>query len=216
VGDTLEVPLRESDWTYLGETNNRAGLSYRERRTDTDGQTFVFKADAPGTYSLRFNRYNYRNDTTENEYVQVIVEEKPAAATARTAPPAPEASTIAPLAGPDEESAAKAESGLVAAAPAPEAIFPTDTLSQARTELEAGRVAEALALLDQIKAAFPSGSDETWWLYGQASEAPGQTRNIRAALDAYNRLLRDYPLSDRYEDARRRVSYLERFYANIR
>jgi outer membrane protein assembly factor BamD (BamD/ComL family) len=88
-------------------------------------------------------------------------------------------------------------------------------LSRAREEYDAGRVAEALGILDQFREQYPSGSDEAWWLYGQFLEANSPSRDIRSALDYYRRLLREYPQSSRYNDARRRISYLERYYFNI-
>jgi hypothetical protein len=36
------------------------------------------------------------------------------------------------------------------------------------------------------------------------------------SLDYYRRLVREYPQSRRYNDASRRIAYLERFYINIR
>jgi Tfp pilus assembly protein PilF len=92
---------------------------------------------------------------------------------------------------------------------------PDGYLRRVREEYEAGRVREALDLLDQFRARFPAGSDEAWWLYGQLLEAEGPGRDIRSALDYYRRLTREYPQSPRYAEARRRIAYLERYYFNI-
>jgi outer membrane protein assembly factor BamD (BamD/ComL family) len=86
---------------------------------------------------------------------------------------------------------------------------------KAGEEFDAGRVAGAIAVLDQFRERFPAGSDEAWWLYGQLYEANSPGRDIRAALDYYRRLVREYPQSRRYNDARRRIAYLERYYINI-
>jgi outer membrane protein assembly factor BamD (BamD/ComL family) len=93
---------------------------------------------------------------------------------------------------------------------------PEELLRQAREALEAGSIAQGLATLDRFREQFPAGSDEAWWLYGQLLEANGPDRDIRAALDYYRRLIREYPQSPRYDEARRRIAYLERFYLNIR
>jgi outer membrane protein assembly factor BamD (BamD/ComL family) len=76
-------------------------------------------------------------------------------------------------------------------------------------------VAAALSILDQFREAYPSGSDEAWWLYGQLLEANGPRRDVRSALDYYRRLIREYPQSSRFDEARRRIAYLERYYFNI-
>jgi outer membrane protein assembly factor BamD (BamD/ComL family) len=95
-------------------------------------------------------------------------------------------------------------------------LRPGDYPERARREFEAGRVASAIAILDQFRERYPSGSDEAWWLYGQFYEANSPSRDIRSALDYYRRLVREYPQSPRYNEARRRIAYLERYYINIR
>jgi outer membrane protein assembly factor BamD (BamD/ComL family) len=97
----------------------------------------------------------------------------------------------------------------------PAGSLPEDYLRKAREEFNAGRVAGAIAALDQFREQFPAGSDEAWWLYGQFYEANSPSRDIRTALDYYRRLVREYPQSRRYNDARRRIAYLERYYINI-
>jgi hypothetical protein len=88
-------------------------------------------------------------------------------------------------------------------------------LTLAKTEYDAGRIASSLDALGKYRAANPFGSDELYWLYGQALEANGPTKDIKTALDYYRRLVDEYPQSARYGDARRRIAYLERFYFNI-
>jgi hypothetical protein len=52
-------------------------------------------------------------------------------------------------------------------------------------------------------------------VYGQFYEANTPNRDILAALDSYRRLVREYAQSSRFDDARRRIAYLERYYINI-
>jgi TolA-binding protein len=94
-------------------------------------------------------------------------------------------------------------------------MLPENYLQKAREEFEAGKVASAIVLLDQFRERYPSGSDEAYWLYGQFYEANSPSRDILTALDYYRRLIREYPQSSRYNDARRRIAYLERYYINI-
>jgi TolA-binding protein len=95
-------------------------------------------------------------------------------------------------------------------------MTPSEYLDAARREYEAGRVATALAVLDQFRERYPAGTDEAWWLYGQFYEAGSPSRDTRAALDYYRRLVQEYPQSRHYNEARRRIAYLERYYINIR
>jgi hypothetical protein len=138
--------------------------------------------------------------------------EPPAVAPAVT-PPAPPAGAPA------------AETAGAPAADKPPPVEPPPALSQdtaaedylrsAREEYQGGRYPQSLAILDQFLAQFPLGSDEAYWLYAQACEQQGPTRNIRLALDYYRRLTAGYPQSRHYNDARRRIAYLERYYINI-
>lgn len=91
-----------------------------------------------------------------------------------------------------------------------------DYLAIARAESEAGRTASALASLDRARQLYPAGSDELWWLYGRLLEANGPTKDVKAALASYRKLVDEYPQSPRYEEAVKRAAYLERYYFEIR
>jgi hypothetical protein len=341
----VEIPFRGIGWVYLGEMGFRQGLVYGSRRLDPEGQSFIFRAEAAGTYGLKFYKQDFVRDYILNDYVQVIVGESPEAAATgwfnpvtdrgraiaeprwptaaqeaeafrdrdgaggtnragetgrsaapgqapaaesrpvrdtgpardtavpgqsaafpeRSAPPPASPDVAAPpapapqiaggrdtspqvlAAGPARSADRPGQSGAdpavpVAAVPVPapgealpdgspppgggsspaggaseaEAASPDLYLGRAREEFEAGRVAQALAILDRFRESFPAGSDETWWLYGQFYEANSPSRDIRSSLDYYRRLLREYPQSSRCNEARRRIAYLERYYINIR
>ncbi|MCL2809148.1 MAG: hypothetical protein FWD24_03660 [Treponema sp.] len=98
----------------------------------------------------------------------------------------------------------------------PSRLEPEQYLQSARSTFDTGNVASAIALLNQFMEQYPSGSDEAFWLLGQFYEANSPSRNILLSLDFYRRLVNEYPQSTRVNDARRRISYLERFYINIR
>jgi hypothetical protein len=105
--------------------------------------------------------------------------------------------------------------GIVPGETQPPKPLPEEYLRRGREEYEAGHIQQALAILEQFRSRFPQGSDESWWLLGQLYEANSPYRNIRLSMDCYRNLIRDYPQSLRYGDARRRIAYLERYYFNI-
>ncbi|MDR2073236.1 MAG: tetratricopeptide repeat protein [Spirochaetaceae bacterium] len=117
----------------------------------------------------------------------------------------------------------RAPDALPADPPSPDSLPPEvqspvagDWIRRAREEYDGGRIAGALNALDQFMRYYPGGSDEAYWLYGQSLEANNETtRDIRRSLEYYRRLVREYPQSSRYDEARRRIAYLERFYFNI-
>ncbi|MDR0494739.1 MAG: hypothetical protein LBG95_03825 [Treponema sp.] len=94
-------------------------------------------------------------------------------------------------------------------------LGPEGYIQKAREEFEAGRIAAAINVLDQFLQRYPIGSDEALWFLGQYYEANSPSRNILASLDCYRRLVQEYPQSNRYDDARRRIAYLQRYYINI-
>jgi outer membrane protein assembly factor BamD (BamD/ComL family) len=101
-------------------------------------------------------------------------------------------------------------------APQTEAPLSPDILLQrAKEAFDGGDAAAAIALLDRLKDYYPSGTDELYWYYGQFYEANTPSRNILLSLDYYKRLVNEYPQSSRFNDARRRIAYLERYYINI-
>ena len=91
-----------------------------------------------------------------------------------------------------------------------------DYIARAREEFTVGRIDVAISYLNRFRERFPSGSDEAWWLFAQCFGANSPSRNMLAALDFYRRLVRDFPQSSRAADARRRITYIERRFINIR
>jgi len=262
-GQMVEIPFRGSGWIFLGETGGQRGISFDVRRPDSDGQTFVFRAETEGEYSLRFYRRDFVRDIILNDHVQIVVETGGAAAgrviaerwpspidearilratgrldTAYPVEPIPQAipelaevpapvvpiPVVEPVAVPEPIPAVVTAAPPVVpnavpytiAEPVAQFLDPFELLQMARDEFDAGRVAEAIALLDLFTELYPSGSDEAWWLYGQFFEADSPSRNILYALSYYRRLVNEFPQSSRLTDARRRIAFLERFFINIR
>jgi len=72
-GQAVEVPFRGNGWIFLGETDGRRGISFDTRRPDSEGQTFVFRAETDGEYALRFYRRDFIRDIILNDHVRVII-----------------------------------------------------------------------------------------------------------------------------------------------
>ena len=99
---------------------------------------------------------------------------------------------------------------------ASESLSPDEYVRQAKQEFDTGHMEQALDILERMKQRYPSGTDEAWWLLGQLYESNSTARDIKQSLDYYRRLVNEYPQSNRVDDARRRIAYLERYYINIR
>jgi hypothetical protein len=311
VGQLIEIPFRGTGWVYLGEIASRRGIAYDSRRIDPEGQSFIFRAEEAGTYSLKFFRQDFIRDYILNDHVQVIVGEAPTAGagwfnpprdsgrvtaeprwpsvldeahiprgalvtpgsipsapaaprdTAPSTPVAPSApvapttpavqggtapavstAPVAPTA--PATPSAPARETTPAQPPSASAVQPSATsdtrppvtasgeppsagavsenrenlspeliLQKAKEAFDGGNAQAAIALLDQYAQIFPSGTDELYWYYGQFYEANTPSRNILLSLEYYRLLVNEFPQSSRLNDARRRISYLERFYINI-
>ena len=297
VGQLVEVPFNGTGWVYLGEVNAKRGIAYDARRLDSEGQSFIFMIETPGTYALKFYRQDFIRDYIVNDFVQVLVDESsgiaganrfnpvvdrgrviaeprwpssldqarradarsadstssglpvstdesptvaansrqpvspaqaPASAARAPAPAQPQPQRVAQAAAPAapapvilqtpaQESPVQALSAqeLPEQEPQLPKLTPDEYITKAREEFDAGKVAAAISMLDQFCEYYPSGSDESLWLYGQFYEANSPSRNILVSRDYYRRLVNEYPQSSRASDARRRIAYLERFYINI-
>ena len=92
----------------------------------------------------------------------------------------------------------------------------SELLEKAHEAYDNAKYAECLSYLEEFFNSSASGIDEALYLQGQALEAPGSSRNIKGALDAYETLVKNYPYSKYWEPANERVIYIKRFYINIR
>jgi hypothetical protein len=257
VGQIIEIPFSGTGWVYLGELASRRGIVYNSRRLDSEGQTFIFRAEEAGSYALKFFKQDFIRDYILNDHVQVIVGEALAGESAGwfnpptdrgrvTAQPrwptaieeaeilksgsilssepsqtssvrdTPQNVTQPPAASQPPASTQPSEASQPPAAvqPPSERIPPDVLLQRARESFNTGNAAGAISLLDQYAQYYPE-TDELYWLYGQFYEANSPSRNILLSLDYYRRLVREYPQSTRYNDARSRIAYLERYYINI-
>ena len=266
VGQLVEIPFRGTGWVFLGELEARRGIAYGSRRLDSEGQSFIFRAEEAGAYALKFYKQDFIRDYILNDYVQVIIGETPespdaphftlptdrgrviaeprwpplpetasgpgqTAGSAERLPvgtvpqgdprpvdpaPAPEQGTPPAAQGPSGPATPEQGPGSSAVVQDPSGpLSPERYTNQAREAYDAGRIPQALSILDQFREIYPVGNDEAWWLYGQLLEANSPRRDIRSALDYYRRLVREYPQSPRFDEARRRIAYLERYYFNI-
>ena len=91
-----------------------------------------------------------------------------------------------------------------------------EILNLAQQSYSKGKFSECLAYLDDFFEKTASRIDEGLYLKGQTLESNSSVRNIKAALEAYEELVQKYPQSVDWEKASARITYLKRFYFNIR
>ena len=91
-----------------------------------------------------------------------------------------------------------------------------ELLDKAQKAYNSKKYGECLEYLTEFFNNAVTRLDEGLYLQGQALEAPSDYRNIKAALDTYETLVKQYPKSKKWKSANERVIYLKRFYFNIR
>ncbi len=89
-------------------------------------------------------------------------------------------------------------------------------LEKAKKEFEEKKYADALSDAQEYYNNASIRLDEALFLLGQISESNSQVRDIRFAVDSYDMLVKRYPASKLWKEAKNRSIYLKRFYIDIR
>ncbi|MDR2601183.1 MAG: hypothetical protein LBC53_01835 [Spirochaetaceae bacterium] len=252
-GQMLEVPFTGTGWVYLGENGLKQGINFDSRKLDSLGQTFLFKPESPGNYTLNFSKHDFYNGYEIEDSVLVVVypsSENEFDAGTRVAaaprwppndynpssPPQLPAKPSGAASAPPETAdfTPAAASGVNASgdlnAYSTERFFEdenTDSLPQTE-ELDEE------AVLKEAEAAYNSGdisgaleslaklgetadwNDKALYLQGKSFEAAGPLRNIKKSMAAYSSITNNFPQSIYYEEAAKRIAYLNKFYFNIK
>lgn len=194
VGQLIEVPYRGNGWVFLGEQGARRGLVYDSRRLDEAGQSFIFRAELPGTYTVKFYRQDYVNDLVINDYVAVRVDAAAAAASiGGFSVPVDRGRVIAePRWPPAEISAAKAADAVITADAAKVADTATASSGAAARAPVVGMTAESTVVAvsspnnpsDASAMAAPDESLATFLARARKELADGRIDAAIAILDA--------------------------------
>jgi len=89
-------------------------------------------------------------------------------------------------------------------------------LEKAKKEFEEKKFADALRDAQEYYNNAQTRLDEALYLLGQISESNSNIRDIRFAVDSYDMLIKRFPASKYWKEAKQRSIYLKRFYIDIR
>lgn len=92
----------------------------------------------------------------------------------------------------------------------------TDLYNQAKSLFDEKNYSEALKVINTYLDFAVSGRDKGLFLKAQILESDGATKNIKEAIKTYKYLQDNYPASDYWDDANKRIIYLKRFYIEAR
>ena len=88
--------------------------------------------------------------------------------------------------------------------------------ASAQKAFEEKRYEDSLTSLQEYEAVAGEDSDKALILRARVYESDSEKRNIKAALEAYEKIVTFFPESVFWDEAKRRSTYLRRFYFDIR
>ncbi len=92
----------------------------------------------------------------------------------------------------------------------------SEILSMAQKAFDAKEYEQCMAYLDSFFEKTDVNMDEGMYLQGRILESPSALRDIKKSLAIYKTIIRQYPESSVWEKANERITYIERFYFDIR
>lgn len=210
LNQSFNILYEGKNWIFLGEKNpvQPPVVGFLKRSFNGNNTVFSLNALSEGETVLHFYKHDLLENTARDEYVLVkvkAVEPQTDAETSSASSSEVQTVTDTPLAESDSQTEA--------------ASSPEEVYAQAETAFNETRYADALNILDDFFKNFtPSDNcfDKAVFLKARIYETPSDYRNIRGALDEYKKITAFFPESDLWEDARRRIIYINRFYMDIR
>lgn len=91
-----------------------------------------------------------------------------------------------------------------------------DLLKRAKELFDEKKYIESNKYVTSFLEIATSNRDEGLYLKGQILEQDGETKNIKESISTYETIVNNYPESYYWDDAHKRIIYLNRFYIQIR
>ena len=210
LNQSFNILYEGKNWIFLGEKNpvQPPVVGFLKRSFNGNNTVFSLNALSEGETVLHFYKHDLLENTARDEYVLVKVKAvKPQTDAETSLTSSSEVQTVTDTALTESDTQTEAAS------------FPEEVYAQAETAFNETRYADALNILDDFFKNFtPSDNcfDKAVFLKARIYETPSDYRNIRSALDEYKKITAFFPESDLWEDARRRIIYINRFYMDIR
>lgn len=228
----LQVSFPGTGWLFLGDEYNSDTLTFEKRdiyETQTD---FQLKSVQSGTALLHFFKQDMLTNESINDYLLVTVNNRTGRWEVVNAPDYVFTSLEDEIIDYEEYSDSEYDDYYFIE-DEPEVIVFEDNLyfvDDSISKKEIIDLAESFyqddfyyETLDQLNYYFEVIGDSTdeytdyaLFLKGQLLEKQSPIRNIKESLTAYKQLITNFPDSKYWDSAKQRVTYLERFYFNVR
>lgn len=244
VNDLISFKYPGKGWIYLGETEQKNLVQYKNKQNLTNQVEFLIQAINEGETILHFYKMDTINNSYIDDYCKLIINNTSTSSQIIEAPSFSYEQYLL------KNSLNKIEDdkNSVTNEISKEEISPISNLEQNNTdvieeepevmlmndiqdeeiELSASdlltlayknyndkQFEEAYENISKYLNLYEDKIDEALLLKGQILEEPSSIRNIREALVSYEQILSEYPQSDLWEKANQRIQYIKRFYFNI-
>ena len=227
----LLVSFPGTGWIYLGDEYNSDIFIFDKRDIYEDSTDFTLKSNNSGTALLHFFKQDLLTNEPINDYLLVTVNPKKGKLETIEAPEF----TYSDFEEEIQEEYYEEEYfdyGIIE--DEPEVMFFTDdsfifmdenidtkeVLDLGQAFLDDEMYIEALDQIDYYFAVLGENTDEytdyALFMKGQLLEKNTPIRNIKESLTAYKTLVKNFPDSKYWNQAKERAIYLERFYFSVR
>lgn len=213
-GESVEITLPKMGWVFLGTVGGEK-VDYLRREMKGDSVTFYLRPQEPGELELRFDGQDLSTGRRALHVVQLTVDEAP--------PPVYEPPLRVIQSVSTGQSVSAGVESIAAEQGVPSSPESTENAPRTREDLEVladeyaqnGEVEherDVLALL--LERGNPEYDRLLFHLAQLYEEQPG--RDLERAKELYQRVRDEYPFSRYWEEARRRIAYLDRHFFDIR
>lgn len=242
MGQNLEVIMPGSGWVYMGQKNDSGALDFKGKNARDGDTVFLFGTKTPGVVELELSRFDVIRDSYDDRKITVDInsdsftdslvrwEEAEAPdipssddAGAVSAPQEITLDTVDPAAlNRDTGSAVSEEPGLMitTGGETPDESYKSldsgSMLDSMEKALAEGNIPLVQEIADYYPVAYSIDLDRMWYILGQAYEADTDYRDIKKSLAAYEMVVKAYPFSKYWTKSKDRISYINRYYFNIR
>ncbi len=218
VGDYKDIILNGEGWIFLGELKEPAKpvVTFYNRYMDGVDSYFGFDAINAGTTTLHFYKQDIIGRTYLDEYVKVIVKQKQIVRNNSYVNKQEEAAGIS---AEPTVNLAGGNSAIVinnTSTSSDYVFIPETILDEAENAYNEQNFEDSIALLDEYTSMGKDAVDRALYLYAKNYESNATVRNVKLAHSYYKKIVNTFPDSQYYDESKKRILYLERFYLVIR
>ena len=242
MGQNLEVLMPGSGWVYMGQEGDSGALDFKGKNIRDGDTVFLFGTKNTGVVELELSRFDVIRDSYDDRKITVDInndqfsgstvvwkeEEAPdiLSSTVETEVAAPKEITLdtndSAAATLDSDSPVSDEPGLLintgseTSDDSYKSLDSGSMLDSMEKALAEGNIPLVQEIADYYPVAYSIDLDRMWYILGQAYEADTDYRDIKKSLNAYETVIKAYPFSKYWSKSKDRISYINRYFFNIR